>query len=55
MRYRSGFLGDFVLFSGGLDRQYVLAETVYDAQIGYDFPARLVAARAVALSCRGRT
>jgi iron complex outermembrane receptor protein len=25
------------LYSGGLDRQYVLAETVYDAQIGYDF------------------
>jgi iron complex outermembrane recepter protein len=38
MRYRSGFLGDFALFSGGLDRQQVLAETVYDAQIGYDFP-----------------
>jgi iron complex outermembrane recepter protein len=38
MRYRSAFIGDFVLFSGGLDRQYVLAETVYDAQIGYDFP-----------------
>ena len=39
MRYRSGFQGDFVLFSGGLDRQFVLAETIYDAQIGYDFPA----------------
>lgn len=38
MRYRSGFLGDFALFSGGLDRQAVLGETVYDAQIGYDFP-----------------
>lgn len=38
MRYRSSFLGDFALFSGGLDRQSVLAETVYDAQIGYDFP-----------------
>lgn len=38
MRYRSTFLGDFSLFSGGLDRQQVLAETVYDAQIGYDFP-----------------
>ncbi|MBS0481635.1 MAG: TonB-dependent receptor [Proteobacteria bacterium] len=38
MRYRSGFLGDFSLFSGGLDRQAVLSETVYDAQIGYDFP-----------------
>ncbi|MBD3814175.1 MAG: TonB-dependent receptor, partial [Betaproteobacteria bacterium] len=38
MRYRSGFLGDFSLFSGGLDRQSVLSETVIDAQIGYDFP-----------------
>jgi iron complex outermembrane recepter protein len=38
MRYRSGFLGDFALFSGGLDRQQVLSEKVYDAQIGYDFP-----------------
>lgn len=38
MRYRSGFLGDFALFSGGLDRQAVLSETVYDAQIGYDIP-----------------
>lgn len=37
MRYRSTFLGDFSLFSGGLDRQQVLAETVYDAQIGYEF------------------
>ncbi len=37
MRYRSGFLGDFSLFSGGLDRQAVLGEKVYDAQIGYDF------------------
>jgi iron complex outermembrane receptor protein len=38
MRYRSGFIGDFVLFSGGLDRQYVLAETTFDGQVGYDFP-----------------
>lgn len=38
MRYRSTFLGDFSLFSGGLDRQQVLAETIYDAQVGYDFP-----------------
>jgi iron complex outermembrane receptor protein len=37
MRYRSAFLGDFVLFSGSLDRQFVLGETVFDAQIGYDF------------------
>ncbi len=39
MRYRSAFQGDFVLFSGSLDRQYVLAETLFDAQIGYDFPS----------------
>lgn len=38
MRYRSAFEGDFVLFSGGLDRQYVMAETIFDAQVGYDFP-----------------
>lgn len=38
MRYRSGFIGDFVLFSGGLDRQYVLPETIFDAQVSYDFP-----------------
>ncbi len=38
MRYRSGFLGDFALFSGGLDRQQVLSEKVFDAQMGYDFP-----------------
>jgi iron complex outermembrane receptor protein len=38
MRYRSNFLGDFALFSGGLDRQAVLSEKVFDAQIGYDFP-----------------
>ena len=37
MRYRSSFVGDFVLFSGGLDRQFVLHETIFDAQIGYDF------------------
>ncbi len=37
MRYRSTFLGDFVLYSGGLDRQQVLPETVFDAQLGYDF------------------
>jgi iron complex outermembrane receptor protein len=36
-RHRSSFLGDFSLFSGGLDRQSVLPETVIDAQIGYDF------------------
>ena len=37
MRYRSKYLGDFSLYSGGLDRQTVLGETIYDAQIGYDF------------------
>lgn len=40
MRYRSGFLGDFALYSGGLTRQKALAESIFDAQIGYDFPAR---------------
>jgi len=38
MRYRSKYIGDFALYSGGLDRQLVLPETIYDAQIGYDFP-----------------
>ena len=37
MRYRSSYLGDFALYSGGLDRQNVLGETIYDAQVGYDF------------------
>ncbi|HXG81018.1 MAG TPA: TonB-dependent receptor [Sphingomicrobium sp.] len=37
MRYRSKFQGDFVLYSGGLERQNVLEETVFDAQVGYDF------------------
>jgi iron complex outermembrane receptor protein len=37
MRYRSSYLGDFSLYSGGLDRQTVLGETIYDAQVGYDF------------------
>ena len=39
MRYRSAFQGDFALYSGGLDRQTVLAETIFDAQVGYDFAA----------------
>jgi len=39
MRYRSQYLGDFSLYSGGLDRQTVLGETIYDAQVGYDFSA----------------
>ena len=38
MRYRSSYLGDFALYSGGLDRQVVQPETIFDAQIGYDFP-----------------
>ena len=38
MRYRSAYLGDFALYSGGLSREYVLPETIYDAQISYDFP-----------------
>jgi iron complex outermembrane receptor protein len=38
MRYRSAFSGDFLLFSGDLQRQYVLGETIFDAQVGYDFP-----------------
>ena len=37
MRYRSSYIGDFVLYSGGLDRQLVEAETIFDAQVGYDF------------------
>src|SRR5205823_2812596 len=40
MRYRSSFIGDFALYSGGLDRQYVLSETIFDAQIGYDIATR---------------
>ena len=39
MRHRSGFIGDFVQFNGNFDQQYVLAENIYDAQIGYDFAA----------------
>ena len=38
LRHRSGFLGDFVAFNGNFDQQYVLAEDIYDAQLGYDFP-----------------
>ena len=38
MRYRSKYQGDFALYSGGLDRQIVQPETVFDAQLGYDFP-----------------
>jgi iron complex outermembrane receptor protein len=38
MRYRSEYLGDFALYSGGLDRQVVQSETIFDAQVGYDLP-----------------
>jgi len=38
LRHRSSFLGDFRAFDGQPQSQTVLAETVYDAQIGYDFP-----------------
>ncbi|GAA4027891.1 TonB-dependent receptor [Sphingomonas rosea] len=37
MRYRSKFQGDFRAFDGPIVRENVLAETVYDAQVGYDF------------------
>ena len=38
LRHRSSFLGDFRAFDGQPQPQTVLGETVYDAQIGYDFP-----------------
>ena len=38
MRYRSKYQGDFALYSGGLERQTALPETIFDAQVGYDFP-----------------
>jgi iron complex outermembrane receptor protein len=38
MRYRSSFEGDFRAFNGQPQHQTVLAETVFDAQVGYDFP-----------------
>ena len=37
VRHRSGFLGEFPSFNGQPEQQYVLPETIYDAQIGYDF------------------
>ncbi|WP_265530519.1 TonB-dependent receptor [Sphingomicrobium marinum] len=36
-RYRSGFLGDFTGFGGSPTRREALGETIFDAQIGYDF------------------
>jgi iron complex outermembrane receptor protein len=53
MRYRSSYLGDFSLYSGGLDRQQVLGETVYDAQIGYDF-SKTSALRGLSLYVQGQ-
>jgi iron complex outermembrane receptor protein len=38
VRYRSTFLGDFTGFGGSPTRRTALAETIVDAQIGYDFP-----------------
>ena len=37
VRYRSSFLGDFTGFGGSPTRRIALAETIYDAQVGYDF------------------
>ena len=37
MTHRSGFLGEFPSFNGAPEQQYVLAETHFDAQVGYDF------------------
>lgn len=37
MRHRSGFLGEFPSFNGAPEQQFVLQETIFDAQIGYDF------------------
>ena len=37
MRYRSKFLADFTGFGGSPTRRLARAETIVDAQIGYDF------------------
>ncbi|ANU07165.1 TonB-dependent receptor [Paraurantiacibacter namhicola] len=37
VRHRSTFRGDFTGFGGNLQRKQAKAETIYDAQIGYDF------------------
>lgn len=37
MRYRDGFKGEFRDYKGDDSPQYVLEETLFDAQIGYDF------------------
>jgi iron complex outermembrane receptor protein len=38
MRYRDGFKGEFRDYKGDDSPQFVLDETIFDAQIGYDFP-----------------
>jgi iron complex outermembrane receptor protein len=37
VRYRSSFLAETRGFGGGLERRYANAETIVDAQIGYEF------------------
>lgn len=37
MRYRSKYLGDFSNFDGEATRRTVKPETIFDAQVGYDF------------------
>ncbi|HET7817057.1 MAG TPA: TonB-dependent receptor [Sphingomicrobium sp.] len=38
MRYRDGFKGEFRDYKGDDSPQFVLDETIFDAQVGYDFP-----------------
>jgi iron complex outermembrane receptor protein len=54
VRYRSTFLGDFTGFGGSPTRRIALKETIYDAQIGYDFQdgSRSTGCRS---TCRART
>ena len=37
VRYRSKYLGDFSDFDGNATRRTVVPETIFDAQVGYDF------------------
>ncbi len=37
MRYRSSYIGDFVTFDGIPTRRRVEPETIFDAQVGYEF------------------
>ena len=37
LRHRSGFRGDFVRFDGSFEAQHIVAENIYDAQLGYGF------------------